>query len=89
MEHILVGVISAVITAFVTIHQFGEKHKAKYITKERKQWRADIREKLEEVSYTKDAKILQKFLAFLYVRLNPNDPEDKEIVKLVETMIGD
>lgn len=70
MEIILGSVVlSAIISGIVSIYTYSRKHKLKYITKERKEWREEIRkcsEELRNLSYSKTLKICDR----LKVRIN-------------------
>lgn len=70
MEIILGSVVlSAIISGVISIYTYNRRNKLKYITKERKVWRNEIRkcsEKLRNLSYSKTLKVCDK----LKVRIN-------------------
>ena len=70
MEIILGSVVlSAIISGVISIYTYNRTNKLKYITKERKEWRKEIRkcsEKLRNSSYLKTLKVCDR----LKVRIN-------------------
>lgn len=70
MEIILGSVVlSAIISGVISIYTYNRRNKLKYITKERKEWRNEIRkcsEKLRNLSYSKTLKVCDR----LKVRIN-------------------
>ena len=104
----LVGVFSALITAFITKSTADKKNAIDNITQERKKWRDDmraatvalrrcveatLRKEVNNSSTVKESKKCISFLsvsearAFFVTRLNPFDPEDSNILDILENII--
>ncbi|MBR4915716.1 MAG: hypothetical protein IKZ45_01360 [Fibrobacter sp.] len=104
----LIGIVSALITAFITKSNADKKNAIENITQERKKWRDDMRgatvalRRCVELSLRtqesnkspeNDSKNRISFLsiseakAFFITRLNPTDPEDSNILNILENII--
>lgn len=104
----LIGIVSALITAFITKSTADKKNAIENITQERKKWRDDMRAATvalrrcveatlrKEVNISSTVKESKKCISFLSVsearaffvtRLNPFDPEDSNILDILEKII--
>lgn len=104
----LIGIASALITAFITKSTADKKNAIENITQERKKWRDDmraatvalrrcveatLRKEVYISSTVKESKKCISFLsvsearAFFVTRLNPIDPEDSNILGILEKII--
>lgn len=104
----LIGIISALITAFITKSTADKKNAIENITQERKKWRDDLRgatvalrrcveaslrtqesSKSLECDAQNDISFLSvsEARAFFVTRLNPFDPEDSNILDILENVI--
>ena len=104
----LIGIVSALITAFITKSTADKKNAIENITQERKKWRDDLRgatvalrrcveaslrtqesSKSLECDAQNDISFLSvsEARAFFVTRLNPFDPEDSNILDILENVI--
>lgn len=81
------SVISALVTSLFNKIKSDKSDHLEYITKERQNWRSELREKTVELVRTPNEKIIE-IKTFFEVRLNPNDKEDKKLLKLLDDLIN-
>ncbi|NLZ34659.1 MAG: hypothetical protein GX889_07095 [Clostridiales bacterium] len=83
-------IISAIIgflSGFITKSTQDKSNYLKYITEERKLWRDKIRELTKELNETDNYQDYKRIMVEFEVRLNPIDPEDEKIIKLLEILV--
>ena len=83
------SVISAIISSVITKINNDRNLKLKYITEERQKWRTQIKDKISTIisGSHKDGKELEKLIVEVQLSLNPNDEEDKKIVKCLKKIL--
>lgn len=71
-------VLSGIITGIVSFIINGKNNRLKYITEDRRTWRKEIREIVDEIYIIKYPSQIKSFLAKLKVRINPYGKDKKE-----------
>lgn len=80
--------LSAVITSIYNKNNNDSNNKLKYITEERRKWRALIRDTVITLITSNDQDEKYKMCCTLQLNLNPNDKEDTMLVKCAKNYIG-
>lgn len=75
--------LSAIITSIYNKNNNDSNNKLKYITEERRKWRADIRNTVITLITNNDEDEKHKMCCKLQLNLNPNDKEDIALIKCV------
>lgn len=75
----LFTIITAIITAIVTVYISGRKNYNDVVAEERKKWRASIKNTLEKLDFHNPDEV-EKAIVFLNLNLNPFDDADKAII---------
>ena len=102
MSEIIAGIVSSVVTligSYFVFKQNDKSNKLKYITEERQKWREKIRELSVEfltkellidnsIKANPNIKELSKIRHEVAVRLNPNDYQDNNLLKLMSEYIS-
>lgn len=85
-------VLATLISSYFAKMISDKANKLKHITKERKQWRDDIRKATVEVRKIGDEnqkdkmfKSIQEARTYFEIRLNPDDPEDNKLLECLNT----
>jgi hypothetical protein len=82
-------VISAIVSSLFTKLISDKNLSLEYITKERRAWREQIKEKVSII--VSDPRLnqeeLMKIVTSLQLSLNPNDPNDQEIIKCLDKIL--
>lgn len=78
--------IPVVITAFVTWHIASKRFLVENVTEERRKWREKVREtalRVHDAIISDDKAKIRRLRNEFRTRLNPADPDDKEIIKCI------
>ncbi|WP_274371741.1 hypothetical protein [Morganella morganii] len=76
---ILTTIFTAFLTAYVTFYISGRKNYNDVVAEERKKWRVNIKNTLNELDYS-DADKVEKAITFFQLNLNPFDDADIAII---------
>lgn len=77
--------IGSIIAAMVTKNNSDKGQVAQYIVQERKKWRDDLRNEMNNMIYSRNVHEIKKYKAYMQVRLNPI--KDAHILKQLDNVI--
>ncbi|WP_434122107.1 hypothetical protein [Salinicoccus roseus] len=84
---LITSILSSLFTFFTTRYSLIRSQKVKYITEERQKWRQDIKEKIVKFNTAETLEDMKKIKYFIQLSLNPDDEEDRKIIKCMERII--
>jgi len=78
------SVISSIVTSFFTKIKNDKTERLKYITKERQNWRKELRDKTVELIVDASENKISEAKTYFQIRLNPYDREDGKLLDLLK-----